>query len=147
MSRGILKPDFDMRINKYDTSVTPADRKLQETYYLCNEGSFLNPINDKIDEAIIKLNMTELAEDYENKQLDHLDGTDESIQASNKRSGYEGNSKFDYKKTILSVFKAIEDPYKIEIVGSEIDYEQNPSEPTKPQKTVEISDLAASEWQ
>jgi hypothetical protein len=84
-----------------------------------------------VEEGVERINKTYLAEDYFKKQEEHLDGSVASIEASNKRSGVEGNSKFEFKNTILKIFKEIEDPFHIEFVGP-VDYEQNPSEPTAP---------------
>jgi len=45
----------------------------------------------------------------------------------------------NYKQHLLSIFKNIEDPFGTEIVGDVFDYEQNPSEPSQPTKTVKLS--------
>jgi hypothetical protein len=37
----------------------------------------------------------------------------------------------DYKKNLISIFRDMEDPFGTEILGV-LDYEQNPSDPTKP---------------
>ena len=37
----------------------------------------------------------------------------------------------DYKKHLISIFRDMEDPFGTEIEGV-LDYEQNPSDPTKP---------------
>ena len=48
-----------------------------------------------------------------------------------------------YKRTMLAIFSGIQDPFEIEIVGnaagesgSKFDYEQNPAEPSQPQKEI-----------
>jgi hypothetical protein len=37
----------------------------------------------------------------------------------------------DYKKHLIQIFRQMEDPFATEIEGV-LDYEQNPSDPTKP---------------
>jgi len=44
----------------------------------------------------------------------------------------------NYKKHLLDSFKDIEDPFNLEIEGI-LDYEQNPSDPSQPQKTATIT--------
>ena len=58
----------------------------------------------------------------------------------------EGMTQAEYKACILDTFKQIEDPFGMEIVGGELNYEQNPSEPTKPQKTLQIATYEALKW-
>ena len=123
MARGVLQPDSDMRFNKFDQSVSAAERKIKETYYLCNSGSSFNPQAAPLEAAITELNKTALGEDYERKLMTHLDGSAESIEASNKLSGFESNAKFEYKKTILTVYRQVEDPFGTEVVGEQFDYE------------------------
>ena len=43
-----------------------------------------------------------------------------------------------YKSEILSAYREMVDPFGIEIQGN-LDYEQNPSDPSNPQKTVILS--------
>ena len=66
-----------------------------------------------------------------------------------------------YKESLLNAFRKIEDPFGIEILGQTgganftdtsqtsgfFDYEQNPAEPTKPQKKVEISQFVGKNWE
>ena len=74
-----------------------------------------------IDEAVEKLNF-ELAENTEQKVLIVYDPLT-----------------INYKKEILDGYKGSFDPFGKEIGASTFDYEQNPAEPTKPTKTVELS--------
>ena len=52
----------------------------------------------------------------------------------------------DYKKNLLDAFRGMVDPFSSEIVGEKFDYEPNPSDPSNPQKTVEIAKFESS-WQ
>jgi len=44
----------------------------------------------------------------------------------------------DYKRHVIEIFRLMEDPFGTEIEGV-LDYEQNPSDPTHPQKTLTVS--------
>lgn len=147
MSRGVLQPDGRISMNNFDPSLTPAEAKLSEQYFLSNQSSYLNPGTAEIDNAVAQLNREWLAEDFDKKQQEHLDGSAWSIAMSNKLSGFEGNSKYDYKKEILGIFKDIEDPFRIEIGGETFDYEQNPSDPSNPQKQVSINEIKEVKWE
>jgi hypothetical protein len=50
----------------------------------------------------------------------------------------------DYKKHIIQIFREMEDPFGTEIEGV-LDYEQNPSDPAHPQKTLQVSKFSR-EW-
>ena len=54
----------------------------------------------------------------------------------------------NYKKQLLRAFRQVNDPFNIEILGEEadFDYEMNPSDMEKPKKTVELSKFKPT-WQ
>ena len=66
MVRGFLKPDHELVLKKHDQ--TTQGKKEAEQYYLSNQSSFLNPINQELEQAVEELNVTDLKEDYELKQ-------------------------------------------------------------------------------
>mmetsp|Transcript_19425 Transcript_19425/g.29851 ORF Transcript_19425/g.29851 Transcript_19425/m.29851 type:complete len:150 (+) Transcript_19425:251-700(+) len=135
MSRGVLKPSKTMDFQKHSQSLSAAEKKEQELYYLCNESSFLNPALNDLDDKVQAINDRELAEDMNQRKLDHMDGSEYSVQIQQKKL-QEGLTIGEYKQAFLDTFKAVEDPFGIEFTGESFDYEQNPTEPTKPQKTV-----------
>jgi len=45
------------------------------------------------------------------------------------------------------VYRLTEDPFETELLGNDMSYEQNPSDPTKPQRTLRISDIATVSWE
>ena len=75
-----------------------------------------------------------------------MDGSAEMLQIQEKKM-QDGMSHIEYKGSIIDVFKSIEDPFGIEIENGVMDYEQNPSEPTKPQKTVQVSPYEPVKWE
>ena len=49
------------------------------------------------------------------------------------------DEKVNYKKEILDIYQKMMDPFAVEFKGEVFDYEQNPSDPQHPQKTVELA--------
>lgn len=110
MARGILKPNGSF-----------TNQKDKEMYTLTNQSSFLNmDVHKDLEVANKQLNL----ELFENTEELH-----EKI--------YDPNT-IKYKNELLDAFRSMTDPFEIEIKG-EFDYEQNPSDPQHPQKTVAIT--------
>ena len=88
------------------------EKKDKETLFLCNQSSYLNKQSYN-DDTVQKLN-EELILNTEELQPITLEG-------------YNVN----YKRILIDIFNDIQDPFQIEFEG-ETNYEQNPSDPSKP---------------
>ena len=86
--------------------------KEQETSTLVNGSSYLNTAHFNGD--IMDQNREEMIQNTEELTIVKLDP-----------------NACDYKKHLISIFRDMEDPFGTEINGV-LDYEQNPSDPTKP---------------
>ena len=93
--------------------------KEQETLNLVNGSSYLNTAHFNSD--LLAQNKAEMIDNTEELTIVSLDP-----------------NTCDYKKHLISIFREMEDPFGTEIEGV-LDYEQNPSDPTKPQKTLTLS--------
>lgn len=97
-------------------------KKDKETYELVNQSSFLNKADH---EALAESDMALNQELIENTQETHLVEFDPAT--------------IKYKAELLAAYRGMSDPFAHEITGDIFDYEQNPSDPSHPQKTVGIS--------
>lgn len=113
--RGILNPAAVTSIKKFDD-------KQWETYTLSNQSSYLDEDHHK------DLNLK-----IENLNHEMAFNTEEKIEVV-----YDPKA-VNYKQEILKIFRHTADPFGVEFGSSAIDYEQNPAEPNKPSKTVEIN--------
>ena len=120
ITRGILAPKEALK-----------DPKDIEMYNLSNQSSFLNedkPLDPKLEDSVyfqpdlVQLNNEEMLRNTE--KLEAVTFPEPDI--------------VNYKKHLLDAFKDIEDPFNLEIEGV-FDYEQNPSDPSQPQKTATIT--------
>mmetsp|Transcript_788 Transcript_788/g.1408 ORF Transcript_788/g.1408 Transcript_788/m.1408 type:complete len:144 (+) Transcript_788:255-686(+) len=104
MARGVLKPDVGFAKAKVGQQATPQDLRLKESYYLCNEGSYLNPRSQEVDQLVQAINSNELSEDFEQKKSEHMDGTNITLVDQTQRGmGFIESSQgtnFAYKATI-----------------------------------------------
>ena len=121
ITRGVIKPPGELK-------KTLTDKKDRDTYELSNESSYLNRANlneELVDELNDEMRINEHVEPCEF----HADT-------------------IDYKLQLLRSFRQVNDPFGIEILGeeAEFDYEMNPSEPEQPKKKVEISKFKTT-WQ
>lgn len=114
ITRGVLRPPGELK-------KTLTEKKDRDAYELANESSYLNKANLN-EEMVEQLNQ----EMREAEQIEAFDFEPDTI---------------DYKKQLLRAFRQVNDPFNIEILGEEanFDYEMNPSDMEKPKKTVEIS--------
>jgi len=92
--------------------VDKIDRTLRETYKLTNESSFFN--SERLDGDLVK-DMNETIREMDTLEEVELDA-----------------ATINYKSCILQAYRAIQDPFNTEIVSEAFDYEQNPSDPSKP---------------
>ncbi len=98
------------------SKLTPKE---MEIYDIVNNSSFLNTAHFNSD--LMVSNREDMEQNTEELIVVKLDA-----------------NACDYKKHIITIFRQMEDPYNTEIVGV-MDYEQNPSDPTHPQKTLAVS--------
>ena len=99
--------------------VDKIDRQLKETFKLTNESSFFNA--DRLDDELVEKLNTQI------KEMNALEEVELDAATVN------------YKQSILDIYRSIQDPFGTEIISEQFDYEQNPSDPSKPQKTMELS--------
>ena len=94
-------------------------QKEQETSYLVNNSSFLN--TNHFNSEIMEQKREDMVQNTEELTIVKLDP-----------------NTCQYKKHLIEIFRAMEDPFGTELEGV-LEYEQNPSDPTKPQKTMSLS--------
>jgi|TARA_B110000305_G_C19361422_1_gene599661 hypothetical protein len=121
ITRGVLKPPGELK-------KTLTDKKDRDAYELANESSYLN-----------KANLNE----------DHVDELNEEMREAEQIIDFAYHADtINYKKELLKSFRQVNDPFNVEILGEEadFDYEMNPSDMSQPKKTVEISKFKTT-WQ
>lgn len=121
ITRGVIRPPGELK-------QILTDKKERDAYELANESSYLNKANlneDKVDQLNNEMREAE--------QMEALEFHADTI---------------DYKKQLLRSFRQVNDPFGVEILGEEadFDYEMNPAQMEEPKKKVEISKFKTT-WQ
>ena len=111
-ARGVLKP-----ANKKF-----ADQKDQETYTLVNQSSYMNVAKHESLES-------------QNSRFNEI----MALHTEQREIIEYEPAEIDYKKELIDACQLVMDPFNTEIKDGEIDYEMNPSDPSHPQKKVEIT--------
>jgi hypothetical protein len=99
------------------------DQKEIEQYKIINEGSFLNKERLDFMEGECEVLNQQMFENSEQKEIIEFD-----------------KETINYKEEILKAYRMMHDPFNTEISGA-MEYEQNPAEPSKPTKTVNITPI------